>query len=99
MKKAVFWDIKTQFVLQTRHNYVSAAEPRQLMLYKIWGVHGGNYKECRLLGYKNSVRTSHETHYVSTTEPSQLLLCKSWGLHGGDYEECRPLGCDAVWLL
>jgi hypothetical protein len=33
-------------------------------------------EECRLLGYKNSVRTSHETPYVSTTESSQLMLCK-----------------------
>jgi hypothetical protein len=35
-----------------------------------------NYEECRLLGYKNPVRTSQETHYVSTTESSQLMLCK-----------------------
>jgi hypothetical protein len=32
--------------------------------------------ECRLLGYKNPVRTSQETHYVSATESSQLMLCK-----------------------
>jgi hypothetical protein len=38
--------------------------------------HGGDYEQCRLLGYKNPVRTSHETHYVSTTEHSQLILCK-----------------------
>jgi hypothetical protein len=44
--------------------------------------------ECRLLGYKNLVRTSQETHYVSATEPSQLMLCKIWGFLGGDNEEC-----------
>jgi hypothetical protein len=33
-------------------------------------------EECRLLGYKNPVRTSQETHYVSATEPSRLMLCK-----------------------
>jgi hypothetical protein len=37
---------------------------------------GGDYEECRLLGYKNPVRTSQETHYVSATESSQLMLCK-----------------------
>jgi hypothetical protein len=58
---------------------------------KIWGLHGGDYEECRLLGYKNPVRTSQATHYVSTTEHSRLTLCKIWGFHGGDYEECRLL--------
>jgi hypothetical protein len=62
------------------------------MLCKIWGFHGGDYEECRLLGYKNPVRTSQETHYVSATECSQLTLFKIWGFHGGDYEECRLLG-------
>jgi hypothetical protein len=38
------------------------------------GSHGGDYEECRLLGYKTPVRTSQETHYVSVTESSQLLL-------------------------
>jgi hypothetical protein len=28
-------------------------------------------EECRLLGYKNPVRTSQETHYVSATESSR----------------------------
>jgi hypothetical protein len=52
---------------------------------------GSDYEECRLLGYKNPVRTSQETHYVSVTKPSQLMLCKILGFHGGDYEECRLL--------
>jgi hypothetical protein len=60
-----------------------------LKSYKIRGNHGGNYEECRLLGYKNLVRTSHETQSVSATELSRLMLCKIWGFHGGDYEECR----------
>jgi hypothetical protein len=59
--------------------------------WKIWGFHGSDYEECRLLGYKNQVRTSQETHYVSATESSQLMLCKIWGFHGGDYEKCRLL--------
>jgi hypothetical protein len=62
------------------------------MLCKIWGFHGGDYEECRLLRYRNQVRTSQETHYFSATEPSRLMLCKIWGFHGGDYEECRLLG-------
>jgi hypothetical protein len=59
---------------------------------KVWGFHGGDYEECHLLGYKNPVRTSQETHYVSTTESSQLMLCKISSFHGSDYEECRLLG-------
>jgi hypothetical protein len=62
------------------------------LLRKIWGFHGSDYEECRLLGFKNPVRTSQETHYVSATEPSQLMLCKIWGFRGGDYEDCRLLG-------
>jgi hypothetical protein len=62
------------------------------MLCKIWGFHGGDYEECRRLGYKNPVRTSQETHYVSATQHSQLMLCKIWGFHCSDYEECRLLG-------
>jgi hypothetical protein len=33
-------------------HYVSTTESGQLMLYKIWGFHGGDYEECRLLEYK-----------------------------------------------
>jgi hypothetical protein len=73
-------------------HYLSATEGSQLMLCKIWGFHGGDYEECRLLGYKNQVRTLQETHYVSATESSRLMLCKIWGFHGSDYEGCRLLG-------
>jgi hypothetical protein len=59
---------------------------------KIGDFHGGDYEECRLLGYKNPVRTSQEKHYVSATGSSQLMLCKVGDIHGGDYEECRLLG-------
>jgi hypothetical protein len=62
------------------------------MLCKIQGIHGGNYEECRLLGYKNSVCTPQETYYLSATYSSQLMLCKIQGIHGGDHEECRLLG-------
>jgi hypothetical protein len=34
---------------------------------KICGFHGGDYEECRLLRYKNPLRTPQETHYVSAT--------------------------------
>jgi hypothetical protein len=44
--------------------------------YKICGFRIVDYEECLLLGYKNPVRTSQETHYVSTKEPSQLILYK-----------------------
>jgi hypothetical protein len=49
-------------------------------------------EECRLLGYKYTVRTSQETHYVSATESSLLMLCTICGFHGDDCEECRLLG-------
>jgi hypothetical protein len=62
------------------------------MLCKIWGFQGGDYEECRLLGYKYPVRTSQETRYVAATELSRLMLCKIWGFQGGDYEECSLLG-------
>jgi hypothetical protein len=65
------------------------------MLRKIYGFHGGDYEECRLLGY-NPVRTSQGTHHVSATEPSRLILRKIYGFHGGDYEECRLLGYNPV---
>jgi hypothetical protein len=62
------------------------------MLCEISGFYSGDYEECRLLGYKNLVRTSQETHYVSDTEPSRLILCKISGLYSADYEECSLLG-------
>jgi hypothetical protein len=45
----LFWDIKTVRTSQETH-YVSATEPSRLMLCEIWGFHGGDYEECRLLG-------------------------------------------------
>jgi hypothetical protein len=79
-------------VRTSQETYISATELSQLMLCKIWGFHGGVYEECRLLGYKNPVRTSQETHYVSVTECSRLMIYEIWGFHSGDYEECRLLG-------
>jgi hypothetical protein len=63
------------------------------MLCKIWDFHGGDYEECFLLGYKNPVSTSQETHYFFATESSPLMLCKILGFLGDNYEECRLLGC------
>jgi hypothetical protein len=53
MKNAVFWDIETAVPNLQETHYVSATEPSQLMLCKIWGFHGGDYEECRLRGYRN----------------------------------------------
>jgi hypothetical protein len=66
---------------------------------KVWGFHGGEYEECRLLGYKIPGRTSQETQYISATEPCRLMLCKISSFHGCDYELCRLVRCDALWLL
>jgi hypothetical protein len=85
MKNAVFWDIKTKFEPR-RTYYVSATESSRLMLCKIWGFYGGDYEECRLLGYKNAIGTSQDTHYVSATEPKRLMLCRIGDVHVGDYE-------------
>jgi hypothetical protein len=63
-----------------------------LMPCKFLSFHGGDYEECRLLGYYNAVRTSQETHYVFATELSMLMPRKILGFHGGDYEECFLLG-------
>jgi hypothetical protein len=69
-----------------------AVTSSQLLLCTIWGFHGGDDEECRLIGYTYPFRTSQETHYYFTTESSQLMLYTIWGFHGGDYEECRLLG-------
>jgi hypothetical protein len=81
-----------ELLFRHSHFSVSAHSFIQSKQRRIWGFHGGDYEECGLLGYKNQVRTSQETHYVSTTDSSQLMLCKIWGCHGSDYEECRLLG-------
>jgi hypothetical protein len=49
MKSAVVCYIKIQFVPHRRH-FFSAIEPSRLMLCKILGFHGGDDKECCLLG-------------------------------------------------
>jgi hypothetical protein len=85
------YDLYSSFYWAVLHNRVRFC--------KILGFRGGDYEEYRLLGYKNPLRTSQETHYVSTTEPSRLMLCRIWGFYGGDYEECRLLRCYAEWLL
>jgi hypothetical protein len=81
---------KTPVRTSQKTHYVSATEPSRLMLCKIWGFHGGDYKEC-LLRYETPGHTSQETQYVSSTEPRRLMLWKIWGSHGGDYEECLLL--------
>jgi hypothetical protein len=69
------------------------------MLYKTSRFHGGNYEECRLLGYKTPVHTSQGAYYVTGTVSSRLILCKIWYFHGGNNEECRILGCDSGFVL
>jgi hypothetical protein len=71
MKNADFWDIKILFVPHRKH--VSATELSLLMLYKIWGFHGGDYEACRLLRYKNPVRTSQETRLRYIAQPVNAI--------------------------
>jgi hypothetical protein len=42
---------------------MSVTEPSQLMLRKFCRFYGGDNEERRLLGYKATVLTSHETYY------------------------------------
>jgi hypothetical protein len=79
MKNVVFCEYKNAVRTSQETHYVSDTDLSRLMLCKIWGFHGSDYEECRLLGYKIQVRTSKETHYFSATELSQLMLCKIWG--------------------
>jgi hypothetical protein len=41
----------------------------QLMLCKIWDFHGGDYEECRLLGYKTQF-VLHRRHIMSPLQSS-----------------------------
>jgi hypothetical protein len=43
MKNAVFWNMKPQFIPHRKH-YFSATEHSLLMLGKIWGFHGGDWR-------------------------------------------------------
>jgi hypothetical protein len=99
MKNVVFWDIEPQFIPHRKH-ITSLLQSWASSCYVRFEVFTAvTMKEWRLVGYKNPVRTSQETHYVSATQLSRLMLCKIWGYHGGDYVECRLLGCNAVWLF
>jgi hypothetical protein len=60
MNNAVFLDIKTESVMPG----------------KVSDLHGDNYEEYRLLGYKNIVRTLEETFYVSATKASRVMTGK-----------------------
>jgi hypothetical protein len=68
--------------------FVNQWESVEVQTSKTSAFHGGDYEECRLLGYKTTVRSSQEKQYVSATELSCLMLCKIWGFDGGDYEIC-----------
>jgi hypothetical protein len=93
---AIFWDIKTQFVLH-RRQITSPLQSQPLMICKKWRFPAGDYEEYRLLGYKNPVRTSQETHYLSRDQPVNSIQITVF--HGSDYEECCLLGCGAVSLF
>jgi hypothetical protein len=65
---------------QFYYSYVAESSTRTvcfiLRFFDLFFLIKKGYEEWRLLGYKNPVRTSQETHYFSTTESSQLMLCK-----------------------
>jgi hypothetical protein len=61
MKNVVFWDIKNPVPTSQETYYVSAKESSQLMLCRILGFYGGDYEQCRLLGYKTQ-SVPHRRH-------------------------------------
>jgi hypothetical protein len=71
MKNAVFWDMKTEFVSDRRH-ITSPLQSPAGYCYVRFEVFTAVTEECRLLGYKNPVRTSRETHYFSAIEPQPV---------------------------
>jgi hypothetical protein len=63
MRNDVFWDTKPSSyfigdILRRRYELI------WIMLCKIWGLHGGDYEECRLLGYKIQF-VLHRRHIIS----------------------------------
>jgi hypothetical protein len=53
---------------------VLAADTAATVINSTVTIDNSKIVECRLLGYKTPVRTSHETHYFPATEPSRLML-------------------------
>jgi hypothetical protein len=72
-----------------KRNYVMSCE--------ISGYHGGDYEECSVLGYKNSVRTLQDTLRLGYR--AQHVNAVRFEVLTAVTEECRLLGCVAVWLL
>jgi hypothetical protein len=61
-----------------------------LSVYRIWGSHGGDYEECRLVGYRTSIRTS-QGHISLGYWAQRLLLCKIWSFHGIRLSVCSEV--------
>jgi hypothetical protein len=67
-------DIKTQFVPHRRHITSPLQSPAVQCYVRLEVFHGGDYEEYRLLGYKDSVRTSQETYYFSAKLRNEEIL-------------------------
>jgi hypothetical protein len=78
MKNSIFRDIKNPVRTSQGAHYVSATQPSQLMLRKIWGFHGGDYEECSILGYdrvvlvKTDVSQERITSIIRVTRIGEL---------------------------
>jgi hypothetical protein len=59
MKNSVYWDIKTKFVLDSKH----VTFPSRLMLCKIRGFDSGDFKEYRPLGCDAVVTRATRRHF------------------------------------
>jgi hypothetical protein len=74
VRNAVFWDIKTQFVLHRRH-IVSAREPSRLIVCQIVVFTAVTAKNAVFWDIKTQF-VLHRRHIVSATEPSWLIVCQ-----------------------
>jgi hypothetical protein len=44
------------------------------LINKIWGYHGGDYEECRLLGYKTPQIVPHRKYFVSARIQTEVFM-------------------------
>jgi hypothetical protein len=94
-----FLGYTTQLVLDRRHITAPLQIQTSYCYINVCRFDGSDYKECRILGYKNPFLTLKKTYYFSASESSRLMLCRIWIFHGDDYGECLLLGFYTVSLL
>jgi hypothetical protein len=74
MKNAVFWEIKTQFVIHRIHITSPLRNSAGYCYIKFEVFTAATMRNAVFWDIETHV--PHRRHYVSTTEPRQLMLCK-----------------------